>query len=148
MATLTAIGTAIAANAGTIGTAATIGGTALSAYQGAQAARAQSKVYQQQADLEKSAARREEILIQERNRKLLAAQQAKFAKAGVTGAGTPASLLKTTAQAGQGDILATRFSGESAKRRKLGQSSLAKQEATGQLIGGATSIGKTLLSRY
>lgn len=112
-------------------------------------ARAQAKVYKQQAQHTQQVARAEEADLRRKNRALMARQRALLGAAGVDiSTGTPLRLAEQTAEEAEYQALRLRSQGVTEATRLRQQAALTRHQGTMALIGGFTRGGAQLFEPY
>ena len=134
---------AIAAAAGT---ATTAYGTYASGQQQKANMAYNAKIAEQQARREELAAGYEAGLIAEKGRRLKATQRTLYAKAGLTGAGTPLLVLQDTATKIRQDILMTGWVGQQRAGYYRSQAGLSLMQGRSAAKAGLIGAGSSLLS--
>ncbi len=131
----------------------TLVGAGLTAFSQFQAGKQQEEnaqfnaaVQDQRAEQEKFAVRSEADIRHERGRKLLATQRAKFAGAGVTGAGSPLLVIDETARNIALDVQTTLFSGRQRSNLLRSQASILRTSGKSAFRAGLFGAGTSLLT--
>lgn len=156
MAWLGAVGAWIAANyaaIATVGTVASLAGTAVSAWASIQSGREQEAAakYNAQMELiqgvrEKAAKQLEERQHRENTQRLLARQTALYLKAGVTMEGTPLEVIGQTAAEAEMDAMMIRTAGQGAYLERLGRMGMFREMGASYRQAGYLRAGTTLLT--
>lgn len=142
----------VIAVAAVVGTVATVAGTAYSAYESGQAHEEASKAAEEAAARE---AEKTELAIQEeeeRHRRILATQEAKYAYYGVSISdpygmvGSPLDVRAASLRQAERDIEAIRIGGEAAEESLLSESRWEKHMGKSTTIGGYMEAGSSLLT--
>ena len=104
-----------------------------------------AEVKEQEAKTKREAGGIRANQIRERTRKMLSSQRASYAKAGVTTAGSPLTVMMETAEVGEMDALMTAYNAETGAGRSLSEATVQREIGKSAKRAGRMGVGSSLL---